>query len=268
MNTNDQLNADVVVRRTVSLIDNGRIYSLLGQPAKALACFEKAVEICRPLSSQSDAVALSLTQALDNKANALVDLGRVAESVPIYEEAIQILENNQRGDGEPWEVREIAISVMNKGRAFMLLGQHDEAAECFQRAIADFWNCGTCEDWALGLVNYGDLCFRQGNFKAAAVVFSESVAAWKTVVANGFEEWKAEYSYSLFSLADVLFHLGCYRKALGLAEQAAVIQSDIVNYTNAAQDRNDLHAILKLRGDILTKLGGGGGRVSEVGRDC
>jgi len=255
MNANDERNVESVIRQTVSLIDNGRIYSRLGQPTKALACFVKAVAICRPLSAHSDLVTFSLSQALDNQANALVDLERVTEAIPVYEQAIQIHENNRHGDGEPEEIREMAISVMNQGRAFMLQGLHDEARECFQRAIADFWDCGTCEDLALGLVNYGDLCFRQGNLNEAVAVFSKSVAAWQTVVANGFEEWKVEYSYSLFSLADVFFRLGCYRDALEFAQRAAVIQRDILNYTNDPQDRNDLRDILKLCGDILNKLG-------------
>jgi len=110
-NDANEPNADVVVMRTVMLIDNGRIFSQLGEPTKALACFDKAVEICRPLSTHSDPVALSLSQALDNKANILVDLKRVAEAIPVYEEAIQVLEDNRRGEGQPAELREMAISV-------------------------------------------------------------------------------------------------------------------------------------------------------------
>lgn len=196
MNANNELNVDIVVRRTVSLIDNGRVYSRLGLPTKALACFEKAVAICRHLSAKSDLVALSLAQALDNKANALVDLERVSQAIPVYQEAIQIQENNRHGDGEPEEIRDMAISVMNQGRAFMLQGLYDEARDCFQRAIASFRACGTCQDLALLLVNYGDLSFRQGNLDEAVAVLSESVAAWEAVIANGAEDL-VEYAYAL-----------------------------------------------------------------------
>src|ERR1019366_1510784 len=130
MNANSRENWQDVERRTVSLIDKGHMLQRLGQNSEALASFDKAVTICRGMSDKSDSVALILAQALDNKASALMDLNRLAEAVPFFDEAIQVHEGIVRGDGREQDVREIAISVMNKGLALMRLGRSEEALAC------------------------------------------------------------------------------------------------------------------------------------------
>jgi tetratricopeptide (TPR) repeat protein len=146
---------------------------------------------------------------------------------------------------------------MNQGRAFMLQGNHSEARASFEQAIAVFAACGSLNDIALVLVNFGDLFFQQGHLEGAVAALSDSVAAWEACVVGGAEWLKVEYAYALYSLADVLFLLGHYREALEKTEQAAVIQRDIVKFTNAPQDENNLNDILKLRSDIQTVIENG-----------
>jgi len=148
MNADQVPNWEGVEGQAVSLIDRGHLFQRLGQNEEALMSFDKAVAICHPISDKSDPVALVLAQALDNKANALVDLGRLPEAVLCFDQAIQVHNGFVRGDGTWQDVREIAVSVMNKGRALMLLGRNDEARACFEQALDVFEQCESDEDMA------------------------------------------------------------------------------------------------------------------------
>src|SRR6202167_1753802 len=156
-----------VTEETSELIDKGREHQRNGRYKEALAQFNRAVNLCRRLSSESDPVALALAQALDNKGRALMDLEKLNEAIPCFDEGIQIHEGFVRGDGSGEDVREIAVSVMNKGLALMCLGRDDEARVCFERAIDGFERCGSRDDFARAWLNNAELYIRQKRFAEA-----------------------------------------------------------------------------------------------------
>ena len=151
MNASEEPDWQSVERHAVSLIDKGHELQRLGCDKEALASFDKAVTICRAISDKSDPVSLVLAQALDNKGRALMDLKRLAEAIPCFDEAIQVHKEIVRGDGTEQDVRETAISVMNKGLALMRLGRNEEALACFEEALDAFRTCQSGEDIARAL---------------------------------------------------------------------------------------------------------------------
>jgi tetratricopeptide (TPR) repeat protein len=255
MNANAKPDWQNVERQGVALIDKGILLTGLGDHAGALTSFDKAVLICRPISEKSDPVALILAQALDNKARSLIDLGRSAEAVPCFDEAIQVHEGIVRGEGTVQDVREIATSVMNKGLALMHLDRNDDALACFEQALNGFEECGSDADVALGLANCGDLFLRQDRFDDALEALGKSVAVWEDVAACAPDASKSDYAYALFSRADVLLHLGRYQEALDSSDRSVAIFRTVVSHASRPKAREDLADALKLHGGVLTKLG-------------
>ncbi len=92
----------------------GNILSELERTEEALACYEKALELC--LEETPDA------NMWNRKGNALMELERFEEALGCYEEALKLENNND-------------TFVCNKGVAFLELNHFDSAIECFRRAL-------------------------------------------------------------------------------------------------------------------------------------
>jgi tetratricopeptide (TPR) repeat protein len=244
-----------VERRGTTLIDKGHQFQQLGCDEDALASFDKAVTICRNTAEAPEPIKLICAQALDNKARALMDLKRLDEALPCFDEAIQVHEGIVRGDGTGQDVREIAVSVMNKGLVLMRLGRNTEALACFERAIDCFEQCQSGEDYARAWLNCGELYARQNRFDQAVAAFDESAAAWEAATAFKPDAAKADYAYTLFSKADVLRHIRRYHEALELCDRSIAIHRTVVSRANGPRQRKDLAEALNLRGHILTDLG-------------
>jgi tetratricopeptide (TPR) repeat protein len=255
MNTNDMPSWKDVEGRAVSLIDKGHMLQRLDGREEALANFEKAVTICRPISEKSDPVALVMAQALDNKANALVDLKRLSEVIPCFDEAIRIHKEIMRGDGTWQDVRETAVTVMNKGRALMLLGHHDEARICFEQALDDFDRCKSDEDLARAWLNRGELDVRQDHLDEALAAFEESTVRWEAVIGDEPNTAKSDYAYTLSSRADVLLMLRRYDEAIDSSDRSISLHRIVLNHTKSRKERRDLAEALNRHGHILTELG-------------
>jgi tetratricopeptide (TPR) repeat protein len=263
MNADNAENWEGVERQAVSLIDKGILLRGLGQDDAALASFEKAVTTCRAVSDESDPVALVLAQALDNKARALMDLERVAEAIPCFDEAIRVHEGIVRGEGTEQDVREIAISMMNKGLALMRLGRSEEALTCFEQALDGFRQCESDEDAARVLLNCGELYIRQNRLDEALSAYDESLAGWEAVAGDEPDDAMADYAYTLYGKADVLHRLERHGEALDLSDRSIALHRTVMNHANGPRERKTLAEAVNLRGHILTKLG----RTSEA-QEC
>jgi tetratricopeptide (TPR) repeat protein len=255
MNADNAGNWHDVETQAVSLIDKGILLRGLGQNKAALASFDKAVTICRPISDEADPMARVLSQALDNKARALMDLERVAEAIPCLNEAIQVHEGIVRGDGTEQDVREIAISVMNKGLALMRLGRSEEALACFEQALDGFRRCESDEDAARALLNCGELYIRQGRLAEALAAYDESLAGWEAVSSDEPDDAMADHAYALYGKADVLHRVERYGEALDLSDRSIALHRAVVKHANGPRERNTLAEAVNLRGHILTRLG-------------
>lgn len=240
--------------RAVSLLDKGHLLHQLGQNEGSLASYDQAVKICRPFSNECDRLAFVMAEALDSKANALVDLERMAEAVAVFDEAIQVHEGILHGDGTWQDVHGIAISQMNKGRALMLQDRYDDARSCFECALDGFERCDSSLDLARTWLNVGSCYVRQARFNEALAAFDESLTHREAVIEES-DVSKGDYAYALYGKADVLLKLGCPDEALEVCDRAIALQRVIAGQTHDPSDREHLADSLETRGRILTKLG-------------
>jgi tetratricopeptide (TPR) repeat protein len=247
MNADQMPNWEDVEKHAVSLIDKGHILQRLGQDAEALAAFDKAATICRPLSGQIERIDLVLSQALDNKGNALVDLGQTARSLACFDEAIQ------RGTCK--QMWGIAISMMNRGRALMLLGENERALDCLEWARQDLASWGSMDDFARVLLNIGEVQFRQGRFLTALEEYDAARFCWEEHFLDDPDAPKSDYAYTFYCKADALLRLGRRHEALESCDRSIALQRAAVNHTNGPREREDLAGAVTVRGRILNKLG-------------
>jgi len=257
---NAELEWQEVERRGVSLIDKGITERELGLHEEALTTFNKAIDVSRSVSHESDPVARILAHALDNKARSLMDLGRPAEAIPCFDEAISVQEGVVGGDRTWRAIREIAVSVMNKGAALAQLSRDEDALDCFECALDGFRQCESAEDAARALINCGNLYFRRLRFDEALAMLDESQAILGAETAYEPEASKVVYAYALASKAHLLLALERYHEACDLCDRSLGILRAVVSYANGPGEREDLGDTLELHGQILTALG----RVKEA----
>jgi len=81
MSTDESRNWQKVERRAVSLIDKGHLLQRQEQNEAALAAFDKAVTICRPIAGRSDSAALVMAQYPQAGEAAAVLLERAAAAL-------------------------------------------------------------------------------------------------------------------------------------------------------------------------------------------
>jgi hypothetical protein len=85
-----------------------------------------------------------------------VNLGR---GDPLFRQAIQVHEGFVRGDGTWQDVREIAVTMMNKGRALMLLGIANGPKK--RKDLAELVNLRAHILSKLGRTSEAQECFRK-----------------------------------------------------------------------------------------------------------
>ena len=184
-----------------------------------------------------------------------MDLERPAEAIPCFDEAIAVHEGIVRGEGTWQDVREIGVSVMNRGLALMHLGRNEDALACFEHALDGFRQCRSNKDIACALINCGDLYFRQERLDEALAALEESVDILEPESAVEPDASRGDYAYALSSRADVLQTLGRLNDALDSSDRSIVVLRAVVSNVNNPPERRDLAKSINLRGHILNKLG-------------
>ncbi|MBM3859598.1 MAG: tetratricopeptide repeat protein [Verrucomicrobia bacterium] len=242
-------------RRIEDLYEKGHLFHQLGHEEEALASYNQAAALCHAHFSQWEWGGVFLGLALNFKACALVDLNRMEEAIPVFDEAIRSREQHVRGDGFVWDAHDIAVFVRNKGLALMRLDRHSEAHACFETALEAFTSCDQKEEMACTWINFGSLYTRQGRLDAALATFEESLKLREESLAGETDIAKADYAYTQFCKAETLFKLGRSYEALEAITHAIPLQRSIQSQTRDPSDREHLTDTLTLRGEILARLG-------------
>jgi tetratricopeptide (TPR) repeat protein len=140
VSTPPHLDADSLNAQASAIMKEGLQY--LGAPdadapARALACFDRALDIRRqlPLDGRPHFI-YALAACLLNRADALTRLGQAAtldQALESYDEAIALCRTLPLGE-DPNYPRRLAIALQNRGLLLRALGRDDQAA---LRAFAD-----------------------------------------------------------------------------------------------------------------------------------
>ncbi|MBK9184519.1 MAG: tetratricopeptide repeat protein [Ignavibacteria bacterium] len=135
----------------------------------AEVCFERSLALAKHVGHS------------DRVANALVNIGRIkvhrdeyGSSIPYFLEAASAYEALQRWDG-------MARALNNAGIAYADLGQLDEAAEIYGRALELHERIADVVGGSSLKTNLAQLHMRRGDLDAAEVLIEQSIAAKRSL---------------------------------------------------------------------------------------
>jgi tetratricopeptide (TPR) repeat protein len=149
-------------------------------------------EVCQDALIRLDPAHL---EAWHEKANALSNMGRHAESLPFYDKALEM------GPDED----DYPFALLNKGQALTSLGRYDEAVALYDIALAD------PDD---NFDRIGETWIARGNTLLQAGRFEEALASYEEAVPRGY--W---HFGGVSGKAHALEKLGRYAEALECCEE-------------------------------------------------
>jgi tetratricopeptide (TPR) repeat protein len=165
--------------RTLMLL--GLIYMSRRDAAQALWLFDASLRVDPKLAA-----------ALNNRGNALQDLGRPEEAVASYDEAIACRPDH-------------AFAFNNRGNALKKLGRRDEALASYERAVA------LRPDYAEAFYNLGSLLHELGRLEAAVTSCDRAIAL------------QPGYAMAFYNRGNALRELGRYEEALASYDSAIAL---------------------------------------------
>ena len=159
----------------------GLAYQAQNQPEKALAWFQKAVD----LDPDYD-------EAYSNVGGILVNLGRVADAVPYLERAIAINPESH-------------VAFSNLGSAMKRLNRLDEAIACYRKSISLYPDYETAHN------NLGAVLTEKGDFEGAVGHLQRAIQ-----INPNYHEPYSNLGLAMMQEGRIKEAIACYRKALAL----------------------------------------------------
>jgi tetratricopeptide (TPR) repeat protein len=144
-----------------------------------------------------------------NRGNALLGLGRLAEAVGAYDEAIRILRALVEA-GRDELANHLAMALVNRGVALRGLGRLAEAVGAYdeairiRRALVEAGRDELASDLATALVNRGNALLGLGRLAEAVGAYDEAIRIRRALVEAGRDELANHLAMALMSKALLL----------------------------------------------------------------
>jgi tetratricopeptide (TPR) repeat protein len=204
-----------------------------------------------------------VTSALVNKGVALRGLGRLAEAVGCYDEAIALRRRLVKQEGGAELANDLARALVNKGGALKELGRLGEAVSCCDEAVAVLRRLveheGRAElanDLALALMNKGVALDSLGRLAEAVGCYDEAIGVLRRLVEHeGRAELANDLARALNNKGNALQRLGRLGEAVGCYDETIAMLRRLVEHEGRAELANDLARALVNKGAALDRLG-------------
>jgi predicted ATPase/DNA-binding winged helix-turn-helix (wHTH) protein len=200
-----------------ALPDEARLWMWLGSlleasaPARALVCFERAIELYRRVD---DSIGLCHTRTW--LARVLATLGRYDSSREVLAEALPALERS----GSP---KLLAIHAANAGFLASMTGDTAGARAQVEKALASFREAGSEFGVLACAGNLANHYWATSDLEAAEAAFREVIALWR----NWRTGRKGALGFALCNLAGLLTERGAIAEALVAAREGLPMLGDI-----------------------------------------
>ena len=228
----------------------------LGKYQGALAAWEEALAIRRPLAADNPAHLPDLAASLTNLGGSLRALGRPQEALAVWEEALVIL--RALAADNPAHLSDLAASLSNLGLSLNALGRPQEALAADEEALvilralaAD--NPAHLPDLATSLTNVDVSLNALGRPQEALAADEEALVILRALAADNPAD-RPDLATSLSNLGASLSDLGRHQEAFAAWEEALVIR-------RALAADNPAH-----RPGLATSLSNLGASLHDVGR--
>ncbi len=219
----------------------GGLYKEMGRYTQAETHLERAREIWQRAGARDE-----LSKVLNNLANVRGRQGRLAEAVPLYLEAIGIMEEDL-DPGHPMT----ATTLVNLASALVDLERFDEAEALYGRALPVVERAYAPDHplVAATLLNYANLLAMRERYDEAAPLFERVLASREA----SFGPDHPNTGLAVYNLACLHQAQEQWREALPLAERALAIWQ-----RSLGPGHHLVGLALNLEGDLHGALGDGG----------
>jgi tetratricopeptide (TPR) repeat protein len=217
---------------TSRLLNNlGLVYSALGDKRKALAFYERALQLQRQVGDRGGEAT-----TLNNLGGVYDALGDKRKALAFYEQALPIYRQAGDRSGE-------AIALNNLGMVYNALGDQRKALDFFEQALDLTRQVGTRGGEAITLNNLGMVYSALGDQRKALDFFELALPLQRQVGARGGE------ADTLNNLGGVYNALGDQRKALDFFELALPLRRQVGDRGGEADTLNNLGGVYAALGD-------------------
>jgi len=208
----------------------GRAYNLLGEPEKALASYQKALEFARALGDRG-----TEARTLNNLGVLHREIGEFREALATFGQALAIF---QQAGRRRWQ----AHVLNNFGAAYQTLGQLDQALVHYHQALALWREIENPRSEATTLVNLALAHRRLEQPRKAQPFLTQALTSWRAIGD------RREEALTLAHLGRVAMDLGEFVTAAHLLGQGALALGKLGDRVHEAEALVDLGAALNALG--------------------
>lgn len=242
------------------LVNRGVALKSLGRFDDAIAVYEKAIGILRPLVEQKGRPELTtdLCAALMNLGNVLANLGRLDDAVATNEEAIAILRRLVQSEGRRELADNLAQALINRGNPLVDLGRLDDAVAANEEAIAILRPLvrERLSHLAKAFMNRGIALANLGRLGGAVASFEEAMAILRPLVEQeDRSELESDLARVVMNYGNALAEVGQLDGAEAAHEEAIAILRPLAKREGRRELANDLAKALINRGATSANLG-------------
>jgi CHAT domain-containing protein/Tfp pilus assembly protein PilF len=214
----------------------GLAYDYLGQPEKALAAQQAALNLARQAASRRVE-----QDALFNIGEVYVHLGQYQESLSYYQQALTIAREMGDQNGEGNTLNRIGVVYHNQGR-------YAEALESFQQALSIYQEAGN-RTWEGNTLNNIGLEYEaQGRYARALESFQQTLSIYREMGNRTGE------GNTLHNIGAVYYGQGRYAKALEMYQQALAIAREMGDRDGEGTTLNNIGTVYDEQGRYAEAL--------------
>lgn len=242
-----------------SLRDLGRWADALAPVTEAIAVYRRAIAAGQAAGQYSADLTADLAHALTSLGIDLTDLGRPAEALAAFDEAVRL--NRELGDTDATQYRpSLAHALRNLGacladldRPADSLAAFTEAVDLGRRMYADNPQRHRA-DLANSLINFGAALSALGRVTDALPIGYEAVALYREMAVISPDRHRSDLASALTTLGSCLADVGRLDDAFAALEEAAVLYRELAA-ANADRHAPDLARVLHNLGVQLKDRG-------------
>jgi len=240
-----------------SLNNLGGLLQDQGEHAKALSCFQRALQMYESLypKDQFPGGHPLLAMSLNNLGNLLRDQGEYAKALTFFQRALDMYEALHPKDQYPAGHPHLAASLNNLGSLLMAQGEYAKALTCCQRTLEmreklfpkDRFPAGH-PDLASSLNNLGHLLNDQGEYAKALPLYQRALAMNEALYPRAkYPAGHHQLALSLNNLGGLLIDQGEYAKALSFLQRGLDMDQELIDiFVNTAAEAEALNRLAQL----------------------
>ncbi|MEO1415204.1 MAG: tetratricopeptide repeat protein [Bacteroidota bacterium] len=243
-----------------NLLNNlGLVYDDLNRYEEAIATYQEALKIRRPLAKQNpQRFQPDLAQTLNNLGVVYDDLTRYEEAIATYQEALKIRRPLAKQNPQRFQP-DLAHTLNNLGLVYDDLTRYEKAIATYQEALKIYRPLAKQNpqrfqpDLAQTLNNLGNIYYDLTRYEKAIATYQEVLKIYRPLAKQNPQRFQPDLANTLNNLGVVYQKLTRYEKAIATYQEALKIRRPLAKQ-NPQRFQPDLANTLNNLGVVYQKL--------------